>query len=50
MHVGFGEIQEGLGFWRGGHKGSNGGQREVVYKQPGTEVDDSYHNWRVPSK
>jgi hypothetical protein len=23
---------------------------EVVYKQPGTEVDDSYHNWRVPSK
>ncbi len=50
MHVGFGEIREELGFWRGGHKGSNGGQRETVYKQPGTEVDDSYHNWRVPSK
>ncbi len=21
-----------------------------VYKQPETEVDDSYHSWRVPSK
>ncbi len=21
-----------------------------VYKQPEREVDDSYHNWRVPSK
>jgi hypothetical protein len=21
-----------------------------VYKQPETEVDDSCHNWRVPSK
>ncbi len=31
-------------------QGSNGGHRDVVYKQPGTEVDDSYHNWRVPSK
>jgi hypothetical protein len=30
--------------------GSNGGQRELVYEQPGTEMDDSYHNWRVPSK
>ncbi len=31
-------------------QGSNGGQGGAVYKQPGTEVDDSYHNWRVPSK
>ncbi len=31
-------------------EGSNGGQRESVYEQPGTEVDDSCHNWRVPSK
>ncbi len=31
-------------------EGSNGGQRELVYEQPGTEADDSYHNWRVPSK
>jgi hypothetical protein len=31
-------------------EGSNGGQRESVYEQPGTEEDDSYHNWRVPSK
>jgi hypothetical protein len=50
MHVGFGEIREGLGFWRGGYKGAMGDKREIVYKQPGTEVDDSYHNWRVPSK
>ncbi len=27
-------------------EGSNGGQRGLVYEQPGTEVDDSYHNWR----
>jgi hypothetical protein len=30
--------------------GSNGGQGELVYEQPGTEVDNSYHIWRVPSK
>ncbi len=28
----------------------NRGQRELVCEQPGTEVDDSYHYWRVPSK
>ncbi len=39
-----------VGILEGRVQGSNGGQREVVYKQPGTEVDDSYHNWRVPSK
>ncbi len=26
------------------------GQRGLVYEQPGTEVDDSCHDWRVPSK
>jgi hypothetical protein len=26
------------------------GQIGSVYKQPETEVDDSCHNWRVPSK
>ncbi len=31
-------------------EGSNGGQGGLVYEQPGTEVDDSCHNWRVPSK
>ncbi len=31
-------------------QGASGGQRELVYEQPGTEVDDSCHSWRVPSK
>ncbi len=31
-------------------QGANGGRRELVYEQPGTEVDDSCHSWRVPSK
>jgi hypothetical protein len=26
------------------------GTKGIVYEQPGTEVDDSCHNWRVPSK
>ncbi len=26
------------------------GQTGSVYKQPETKVDDSCHNWRVPSK
>jgi hypothetical protein len=34
---------EGLVGWRLGQIGS-------VYKQPETEVDDSCHSWRVPSK
>ena len=34
----------------GGVHGSNGGQKGTVYEQPGTEVDDSCHSWRVPSK
>ncbi len=27
-----------------------GEQMGSVYKQPEREEDDSYHNWRVPSK
>jgi hypothetical protein len=50
MHIELGETQEGLGNIEGRVQGSNGGQRELVYEQPGTEVDDSYHNWRLPSK
>ena len=26
------------------------GTKGTVYEQPGTAVDDSCHNWRVPSK
>ncbi len=38
--------------WDFGREGTMGqwGTKELVYEQPGTEVDDSYHNWRVPSK
>ncbi len=50
MHIGFGEIRERVGILEGGVQGKNGGQRGAVYRQPGTEVDDSCHNWRVPSK
>ncbi len=42
-----------VGFWEVGKGGSTGervGQAGSVYKQPETEVDDSCHNWRVPSK
>jgi hypothetical protein len=42
-----------VGFWEFGKGGSTGrrvGQAGSVYKQPEREVDDSYHNWRVPSK
>ncbi len=47
---GFREIQGRVGILEGRTRGSNGTQRGAVYKQPGTEVDDSCHNWRVPSK
>ncbi len=47
--LGSGETQEGREFRRKGTRGQ-WGQRELVYEQPGTEVDNSYHNWRVPSK
>ncbi len=50
MHIGLGEIRERVGILEGRAQGGNGGQRGVVYRQPGTEVDDSYHNLRVPSK
>jgi hypothetical protein len=42
-----------LGFWEfrgGGSVGGRVGQMGSVYKQPEREVDDSCHNWRVPSK
>jgi hypothetical protein len=38
------ENQRGLGFWKGGYKGPDGKQGELVYEQPGTEVDDSCHS------
>ncbi len=44
MHVGTGKPKGGLGVWKGGYKGPNGEQRELVYEQPGTEVDDSCHS------
>jgi hypothetical protein len=39
-----------VGNLEGRVRGSNGRQGESVYEQPGTEVDNSYHIWRVPSK
>ncbi len=48
--LGSGKSEKGLGFWRGGHKGAMCNKEGAVYRQPGTEVDDSCHNWRVPSK
>ncbi len=39
----------GLGIWGEGTR-EQWGTKGIVYEQPGTEVDDSYHNWRVPSK
>ncbi len=39
-----------LGIWRGGTVGWRVGQIGSVYKQAVTEVDDSCHSWRVPSK
>ncbi len=42
-----------VGFWEfkeGGPVGLRVGQTGSVYKQPEREVDDSCHNWRVPSK
>ncbi len=42
--LGPGKTQGGLGFWKGGYRGPDEEQGELVYKQPGTEVDDSYHS------
>ncbi len=38
--------------WEFGRKGTREqwGTKGLVYEQPGTEVDNSYHIWRVPSK
>jgi hypothetical protein len=49
MHIESGETQEGSGFRREGYKGPMGDKRELVYEQPGIEVDDSCHSWREPS-
>ncbi len=49
IHAGSGENPRGVGILGGRVRGANGGQ-ELVYEQPGTEVDDSCHSWRVPSK
>ncbi len=49
MHVGSGEIREGLGFWKGGLKGqwgTKGDSLQATWDRGG----HSYHNWRVPSK
>jgi hypothetical protein len=48
--LGSGKPKGGLEIWWGGYKGAMGDKRGAVYKQPEREVDDSYHNWRVPSK
>ncbi len=45
----------GAGRWDAGNLGregqlGEGEQMGSVYKQPEREVDDSCHNWRVPSK
>jgi hypothetical protein len=39
-----------LGIWREGVGWVRVGQMGSVYKQPETEVDNSCHSWRVPSK
>jgi hypothetical protein len=39
-----GTPKGGLEFWKGGYRGPDGEQGELVYKQPGTEVDDSCHS------
>ncbi len=51
-------IKSTLGSGNPGRFGNLGGERTreqqgtkgTVYEQPGTEVDDSCHSWRVPSK
>jgi hypothetical protein len=50
MHIESGENPRGVRTPEGRVQGANGGQRELVYEQPGIEVDDSYHSWREPSK
>ncbi len=50
MHIESGENPRGVGIPEGRVQEANGGKRELVYEQPGTEVDDSWHSWREPSK
>jgi hypothetical protein len=50
MHIESGENPRGVGLPEGRIQGANGGQGELVYEQPGIEVDDSCHSWREPSK
>ncbi len=40
------------GGWDFGREGTRGqwGTKGASLEQPGTEVDDSCHSWRVPSK
>jgi hypothetical protein len=44
MHIRSGENPGRVGIWKGGYRGPVGEQGELVYKQPGTEVDDSCHS------
>ncbi len=39
MHIGVRGNPRRVGILEGRAQGSNGGQKEIVYKQPGTEVD-----------
>jgi hypothetical protein len=50
MHAGFGGNPRRVGILEGRVQGANGGQRELVYEQPGTEVDDSCHTGCQVSK
>ncbi len=47
--LGPGKPKKGWDFGREGTRGQ-WGTKGLVYKQPGTEVDNSCHSWRVPSK
>ncbi len=42
--LGLGKPKGGWNFGREGTRGPGGEQGELVYKQPGTEVDDSCHS------
>ncbi len=42
--LGLGKPKGELEFWEGGYRGPGEEQGELVYKQPGTEVDDSCHS------
>jgi hypothetical protein len=44
MHIGTGKTQGGVGILGGTVLGPGVEQGELVYEQPGTEVDDSCHS------